>query len=162
LSVPDDGQRDATEMTNGPGRRSNPDPVISVAVALALAGIAVARIVQRTVDVGPAEGVLFRARPRRDTVRFLLSLGMWEFRRRSTQYVVTPRRLIIERGLLVRRTESIPLSQIHALDVVEAPWQRTVELRGVGGSRLPARIGPLDAGAARGLAAAVSAAAARR
>jgi len=159
----DGGRRDATEVTSLGGRRGgSPDPVTSVAVALALVGVLAARIVQRTVPIGPTERVLFRARPRRDALRYLLSLGAWELRRRSTQYVVTQRRVIVERGLIVRRTESIPLTQIAALDVVEAPWRRSVEVAYGGGTGVAVRLGPLDAGAAHRLIATVAAASAAR
>jgi membrane protein YdbS with pleckstrin-like domain len=159
LSVSEDGHRDAAEVTGG--RRNAPDPVTSVAVALAIAGVLAARLLQRTVEIGPTEPVLYRARPSRDAVRFVLSLGIWGLRRRTTQYIVTPRRLIVERGLLVRRTESIPLAEIAALDVVEAPWRRSVEVIGAG-ARIATRLGPLDAGAARRLTATVAAASAAR
>jgi membrane protein YdbS with pleckstrin-like domain len=164
--VEDDGHGDATEVTGSPGRSRNlPDPVTSVAVALTFAGALtalMARTARREIDLASGEVVLFRARPRRAVFRYVLSLGLWELQRRSTEFAVTKRRVIVAHGLLVRHTRSIPLRQITGIEVVETPWERTVEVNGGAGGRASMRLGPLDRRAARGMTAAVAAAIATR
>jgi len=164
--VDDDGPGNATEITGSPGRSRNlPDPVVSVAAALTLAGAltaVMARTSRREIDLASGEVVLFRAHPRRLIFRYLASLGLWELKRRSTEFAVTEHRVIVGHGLLVRHTRSIPLRQISAVDVVENPWARTVEVNGGAGGRASMRMGPLDARTARGLTAAVAAAIAAR
>jgi hypothetical protein len=164
MSVVGDGHDDdATEVTDASGGSRNlPDPVIFVAVVLAFAGAVTARIARRDVALAHDEHVLFRARPRRDLFRYLLSLGLWEVPRRSTQFLVTERRVIVDRGLLVRHTRSIPLRQISAVDVVQTPWEHDVEINGGTGGLGSLRLGPLSARSARHLTAAVAAAIAAR
>jgi membrane protein YdbS with pleckstrin-like domain len=160
LSVVDDGHGDATEVRSSPGRSRNlPDPVTSVAVALALAGLLTARLARHEIDLASGEVVLFASRPRRALLRYVLSLGLWELPRRSTRFVVTERRVIAAHGVLVRRTRSIPMRQVAAVEVVETPWERNVEITG---GRVSMRLGPLDARSARRLTAAVTAVLARR
>ena len=164
--VDDDGHGGATEITGSPGRSRNlPDPVVSVAAALTVAGALAAlkaRTKRREIDLASGEVVIFRARPRRPVLRYLTSLGLWELKRRSTEFAVTGHRVIVGHGLLVRHTRSIPLRQISAVDVVETPWERTVEVNGGAGGRASVRMGPLDARTARALTAAVAAAIAAR
>ena len=102
--------------------------------------------------------MLFRSRPRKALYRYVLSLGLWEMDRKSTSYALTTRRLIVERGLLRRRSRSIPLSAIAEVDLVEGLWQGAVRISERGGAETDVvEIGPLRAPTARRLAALLAA-----
>ena len=141
-------------------RANDPMPSLlsgAAVVAFALALLA-RRAAAREPDISRNESVLFRSRPRKALYRYVLSLGLWEMDRKSTSYALTTRRLIVERGLLRRRSRSIPLSAIAEVDLVEGLWQGAVRISERGGAETDVvEIGPLRAPTARRLAALLAA-----
>jgi Bacterial PH domain len=138
------------------------EPTPSLLAGAGLVGVALALLTERAAarepDISWNELVLFRSRPRRALYRYALSLGFWEMNRKTTSFVVTTRRLIVERGLLRRRTRSIPLSAIVDVDLVEGLWEGAVRVSERGGDETGiVQIGPLRAPAARRLAALLAA-----
>jgi uncharacterized membrane protein YdbT with pleckstrin-like domain len=64
--------------------------------------------------------------------------------RRTTEFVVTDRRIIYKRGLIARHTEEINIAQVETVDVDQGLWGRilgygTVMIHGTGGSWEPLR-----------------------
>jgi hypothetical protein len=134
----------------------------SLLTCAAVVGIALALLAERAAarepDISRNEIVLFRSRPRKALYRYALSLGLWEMNRKTTSYAVTTRRLIVEHGLLRRRSRSIPLSAIAEVDLDEGLWEGAVRIsERAGGENGVVEIGPLRAPTARRLAALLAA-----
>jgi hypothetical protein len=148
------GEAAEAGSANGALGRPLPDGTTSVALALALAGFVLAAVgsTRRRSPLARGETLLYRAQPRRSPLNYLVSLGTWELSRRSTQFAVTQRRVIVERGVLRHHVRSIPLSSIGAVDLVDGLWTGVVRLSNRGGAAELAELGPLDARSARELA----------
>jgi uncharacterized membrane protein YdbT with pleckstrin-like domain len=76
-------------------------------------------------------------------VAFVMMLAEW-MRRRSTEIVVTDRRVILKRGLMSRYTAEMAVGKIETVDVIQSIWGRmlgygTVVIRGVGAGIEPLR-----------------------
>lgn len=143
------------ESANGALGRPLPDGTTSVALALTVAGFLFAAVNatrKRTEPLAPGEKLLYSAQPRRSPLNYVVSLGTWELARRSTQFAVTQRRVIVERGILRHRVQSIPLSSIGVVDLIDGLWTGVVRVSNRGGSTSLAELGPLDARSARRLA----------
>jgi membrane protein YdbS with pleckstrin-like domain len=160
----DDGGAIETRDADIPALRpAGPAPIAVVAVGVFALGLLAAAVGRREVDVARGETVLFEGRPRRSLLRYALSLGSWELVRRSTSFTVTERRVIVDRGILFRRTRSIPLSGIVGIDVVAGAFEGVVRIASRGQGTAPAEeLGPLRAPVARGVAATIAAAIAHR
>ena len=133
----------------------------SLLTCAAVVGIGLVLLAERAAarepDISRNEIVLFRSRPRKALYRYALSLGLWEMNRKTTSYAVTTRRLIVEHGLLRRRSRSIPLSAIAEVDLDEGLWEGAVRIsERAGGENGVVEIGPLRAPTARRLAPSMS------
>ena len=118
---------------------------------------------RRDLDLPRGEVVLFRGRPRRSVLRYACSLGVSELRRRTTFFAVTNRRVVLDQGILRRRTHSIPLAGIVDVDVITGPLEGVLCISEHGrGAEDGIRIGPLRSPAARRLAATIAAHAGQR
>ena len=124
-------------------------PVAATAVAL----VVLVAVGSREPKLPRNELVLFCSRPRKALLRYVLTLGLWEFSK-TTFFAVTTRRLIVARGLVRRHADEDPLSAIADVDLVEGLWEGTV--RRVGARRPRAEdavvMGPLQTTVARRLA----------
>jgi len=159
----DGGAVDTLDAKTPAVRPTGPAPVAVVAVGVFALGLIAAAVGRREVEVGRGESVLYEGHPRRSLLRYALSLGGWELVRRSTSFVVTERRVIVDRGILTRHTRSIPLSGIVGIDVVGGAFQGVVRISSRGDGGAPGdEIGPLRASTARSLAATISRAIAER
>jgi hypothetical protein len=138
-------------------------PTASAAVVLGAIGVLAALSSKRAQPpLARGETVLFETRPRRGFWRYLTSFGLYELNRRTTYFAVTNKRVLIDRGLLQRRTRSIPVKGIADVNVVCGPLEGLVEIAEAGGTAGSSQeIGPLKARAARAFAAALERAGSR-
>jgi hypothetical protein len=128
----------------------------SVGVAAAAAGVALlVAASRRSLEIDDDESLVMSLRPRRSVGQYLLTLGLWEFTRRSTRFAVTDRRVMIDQGLMRRTTRSIPISSITNVRVVAGPWEGGVELARAGTGARAEMISPLRSPRAREFARAV-------
>lgn len=150
---------DATEVQDGRPLARRPDGATSVAIALLLAGFAAAAAgaTRNKSPLAPGERLLYRTRPRKSLLHYVFSLGTWELVRRSTEFNVTPRRVIVQRGVLRKHVRSIPLRSIGAVDVSAGPFSSgVVRISEHGDARTFAEFGPLSGRSARQFASALT------
>ena len=140
-------QAEAEDSSSGPKRHPERLAAVAGAVWLVVGAAALVAVSRRSVELDEGEALLLRFRPRRAVGRYLSSLGLWELARRSTQFAVTDRRVVMGDGVVYQRTRSIPLSSIQHVAVLAGPWAGFVELGGRSGPR--ERIGPLRSPRAR-------------
>lgn len=108
-----------------------------------LAAIAIACVGEFVAGEEPQRTYCFYAAAAIVVVALLSFLGEW-LRRRSTEIVVTDRRVILKRGLLSHYTVEMNVAKIETVDVMQSLWGRilnygTVVVRGTGASIEPLR-----------------------
>lgn len=107
-----------------------------IAIAIACVGAFVAQL-------EPQRTYCFYAAAAIALVGVLMLLAEW-VRRRSTEIVITDRRVILKRGLLSHYTAEMNVSKIETVDVIQSLWGRmlgygTVIIRGTGAGIEPLR-----------------------
>ena len=165
-AAPGDGGVGTTEAGSGSvadGATGTASAVRIAAIAGLGAGIAAAALVSARPAPQPERGekLLYRGRPRRSLLRYAFSLGTWEVMRRSTWFEVTDSRVLLARGLLVRHTRSIPLTEIVEVDATTGPFEGSVRLAERNGAGI-AVLGPMRRRTAKDVAATIALAAGRR
>jgi membrane protein YdbS with pleckstrin-like domain len=77
-------------------------------------------------------------------LNYILSLGLYEFWRRVTYFVLTDQRCVVRKGLIAFKSEkSLPLFYVQDAEVNTAFWWATVKLSTAGGSHGLSTITPL-------------------
>jgi Bacterial PH domain len=86
------------------------------------------------VDLQRGESLVLVARPARSVVwpRYLVTLGVYGIWRKRHTFVLTDRRVLIGRGVLVRTERSIPLDRVHDAVYRRRGLAAYCELVGVG------------------------------
>jgi hypothetical protein len=98
----------------------------------------------------PGEKISMRAQPRKGVWRYILTCGLWELDRRATQFTLTNQRLVIEKGLLHRVVNAVPLGDVQRVIVRTGPFEGTVAVSTFGAGGLQQnQIGPLAVSSAR-------------
>ena len=113
------------------------------AILLAVIAIAIAVVAVIVVQQEPQRTYCLYAAAVVAVLALLAFMGEW-IRRRSTEIVVTDRRVIYKRGLLSRYTAEMNISKIETVDVMQSIGGRifnygTVLIRGTGSSIEPLR-----------------------
>ena len=100
------------------------------------------------------ERVLFAARPHPYAVSlaYLFTLGLYEFWRRATHFVVTDQRVIIAKGRITKGQRSVPIDMVQDASVTTQLGLGWVVLSTAGGSLSVERLGPMAAPTARRMA----------
>ena len=132
-------------------------PAAAAALTLGtLAALVATALRQPEAELPRGETLLVRTRPRRSFWRYVTTAGLFELARRTTLYRVTDRRVIVDRGVVHRSTESIPLSGIRGMSLVCGPLEGVVHLALDGGAEAARLdVGPLRSATARTFAAAI-------
>ena len=97
-----------------------------------------------TTDHG--ETVLFTAYPAATPVvwlKWLVTLGIFEFFRRHTVFLVTNRRVVVRQGVVHRTERSVPVSRIQDISTRTGLFTGAVELSSAGGALGVESFGPL-------------------
>jgi hypothetical protein len=106
----------------------------------------------RGVDVQRGEEVLLVARPAIAAVwpKYLFTLGLYGLWRRQNVTVVTDRRVVVGRGIISRKEQTLPLSRINDAVYVRRGLYAYCEIASIlrGRSHVQ-RVGPLTARQAR-------------
>lgn len=156
----DEQRPEAQPLAPGEPLETTPSPyrpLLGLALGVGALGVLAALAGRRPEQELPrGERMLFEARPRKALRRYVSSLGAWELSRRATSYAVTDRRVIVDGGLLRRRTRSIPLAGIGGVDVVAGPWEGVVYIGEHGAGGRTQLVGPLRTPVARRFAAAIA------
>lgn len=92
------------------------------------------------------EIVLFTAYPAATPVvwlKWLVTLGIYEFFRRHTVFLVTNRRVVVRQGVVHRTERSVPVSRIQDISTRTGLFIGAVELSSAGGTLGVESFGPL-------------------
>lgn len=92
------------------------------------------------------ETVLFRAIPAATPLvwgKWLITLGIYEFFRRHTVFLVTSRRVVVRQGVIHRSERSLPVGRIQDISTQKGMLTGRVELSSAGGSLGVESFGPL-------------------
>ena len=92
------------------------------------------------------ETVLFRSFPAATPVvwlKWLITLGIYEFFRRRTIFLVTSRRVIVRQGVIHRSERSLPVGRIQDINTRRGLLTGWVELSSAGGNLGVESFGPL-------------------
>jgi hypothetical protein len=109
------------------------------------------------IKLEPGERILFHELPDRGARlgAYLATLGLFEFWRRRTHFIVTNRRLMAVRGVVSRDQQLIPLGKVDDVTLRGRGGSTTVFVATVGGALGTQPIGPLGGRQAKRLAEAV-------
>jgi hypothetical protein len=105
----------------------------------------------------PGERISITVRPRKGFWRYVATCGFWELERRATQFTLTNQRLVMEKGLLHRVVNAVPLGDLQRVIVRTGPFEGSVAVSTAGAGGLQrSEIGPLAVSSARGFARALA------
>jgi len=99
----------------------------------------------------PIEKVVFIAHPHPYGMKFeyLFRLGLYEFWRRATYFVVTDQRVILSKGLVTQRQRAVPIDMVQDASVTTLLGLGNVVVSTAGGPQSVERFGPMAAPTAR-------------
>ena len=104
------------------------------------------------------EVVLFRAFPAATPkvwLKWLITLGIYEFWRRRTQFIVTSRRIVLRHGMVQRTERSVPMNRVQDITTRKGMLHGEVLLSSAGGTLGVESLGPLWNGSVERLAAVI-------